>query len=86
MPCNVCVIYVWSSWRGLFACGPRWRAAFTLTELVVSIEQRIEDAFGAQLSLLDEQTMSVESSPLRDVGALADHIAGLLEDNSQLHA
>jgi len=51
-----------------------------LTILIVAIEQKIEDEFGAVITLVDASTMSEEHSPFQSVGKLAAHISLLLEE------
>ncbi len=50
-----------------------------LTILIVAIEQKIEEAFGAVVSLVDASTMSEEHSPFLNVTKLTEYIGGLLE-------
>lgn len=49
-----------------------------LVTLIVDLEQRIEDEFGASLTLANERAMSQVNSPFRSVGSLAEHVHGLL--------
>lgn len=50
-----------------------------LVSLVVSVEEAIEDRFGAVVSLADERAMSQARSPFRTVRALAEYASGLIE-------
>jgi len=50
------------------------------TMLIVAIEQKIEEAFGSVITLVDATTMSEEHSPFQSVNKLVVHINGLLEE------
>jgi acyl carrier protein len=50
-----------------------------MVNLIVATEQNIEQEFGIPISLIDEDPLSQEDSPFRDVNALACHIARILE-------
>lgn len=50
-----------------------------LTMLIVSIEQKIEDAFGVTITLVDSNTLSPETSPFRQVRLLVQYIEDLLK-------
>ena len=52
-----------------------------LVNLIVAVEQRVEEEFGAPISAIaNEKAMSQKSSPLRNVGTLADFITSLLAE------
>jgi len=53
-----------------------------LINLIVATEQKIEEDLGASITLVDERTLSQENSPLRNIGALADHVALLLGEKT----
>jgi acyl carrier protein len=44
-----------------------------LVSVVVEIEQRLADAHGYAITLVDERAMSQRNSPFRTVGALANY-------------
>ena len=46
-----------------------------LVNLVVAVEEKIRDAFSAEISLTDERAMSYRASPFRSLGAMTDYIA-----------
>ena len=54
--------------------------SFGLVSLIVSVEERIFDEFGKQISIADEKAMSQTRSPFRTVGSLAQYIASLLQE------
>lgn len=45
-----------------------------LLNFTVAAEEKIEDKFGIEISLTDENIFLQESSPLKTVGTLADYI------------
>lgn len=51
-----------------------------LVTLVVTVESRVKDELGRDLTLADEEAMSRVNSPLRTVGTLADYIAERLAE------
>jgi acyl carrier protein len=53
-----------------------------LVNLIVAVEQAVEEEFGAPLSLLDEAQLQPEDSPLRSLGALADHLHARLQEQA----
>jgi acyl carrier protein len=53
-----------------------------LVNLIVAVEQSVEEEFGTPLSLLDEAQLSPEDSPLRSLGALADHLQLRLQEQA----
>ncbi len=56
-----------------------------LVNLIVGTEQRIEEEFGYAISALaNEKAMSLKSSPLRNIGTLAEFILGVLKDQELL--
>ena len=55
-------------------------ASVDFVTLVLDIEEAVETATGQSVTLADERAMSQKHSPFRTVGALADYIAGLLEE------
>jgi D-alanine--poly(phosphoribitol) ligase subunit 2 len=51
-----------------------------LVNLVVAVEEKIRDAFSAEISLTDERAMSYRSSPFRSLGAMTDYILHAMAD------
>lgn len=51
-----------------------------LVSYLVALEERVNDAFGASISLMSERAMSAERSPFRNLAALTDFIAELLAE------
>lgn len=49
-----------------------------LVGLLVELEERVSDRYGAPISLTDEHAMSQEHSPFRTVGSLAEYLADLI--------
>lgn len=50
-----------------------------LVNLIVAVETRVEQDFGRSISLADALgTLPPDGGPFKSVGALAEHIAGLL--------
>jgi acyl carrier protein len=50
-------------------------------EFIVEVETKIQNEFGVDFFLTDEDLLSKESSPFTTVGALTDHIEKVLEGN-----
>ena len=55
--------------------------SLALVSLIIAVEQSMEDEFGITITLADERAMSLDNSPFRSVGSLADYIEDLLEEN-----
>lgn len=51
-----------------------------LVSLIIDVEQRLEEEHDLVLILADERAMSQERSPFRSVGAFADYIWQLVEE------
>ena len=51
-----------------------------LVRLVLEVEQRVEDRYGASISLADERAMSQQRSPFRTVATLADYVETLAQE------
>lgn len=51
-----------------------------LVTLIVDVEQRLEEEYGAVLVLADERAMSQKHSPFRSVRSLTDYICRLMEE------
>ncbi|MBK8020920.1 MAG: hypothetical protein IPK19_05690 [Chloroflexi bacterium] len=49
-----------------------------LVNLILSTEERLEDAFGVSISISDQSVISRASNPFRTVQTLADFIEGKL--------
>jgi acyl carrier protein len=49
-----------------------------LVNLIVSTEQNIEEEFGIAISLVDEEALSQENGPFRNVSTLLCYIARIL--------
>lgn len=55
-----------------------------LVNLIVAVEQRVEEEFGLAISAIaNEKAMSQKSSPLRNVGTLADFITSILAERQK---
>lgn len=52
--------------------------SLALVTLIVDLEQRVEEEFGAALTLADDRAMSQRSSPFRTVGSLVAYLEQLL--------
>ena len=49
-----------------------------LVTFLVSLEQKIEDAFGIQITIADEKAMSLKNSPFRTVESLNDYLSKVI--------
>lgn len=49
--------------------------------LIVEVETKIQNEFGVDFMLTDENLLSKEKSPFVTVGSLVEHIQGVLEEN-----
>jgi acyl carrier protein len=52
-----------------------------LVSLVVEIEQQVNEAAGTNIVIADDRAMSQKRSPFRSLGALTDHVHGLLREH-----
>lgn len=50
-----------------------------LVNLIVGVEEKLADRYGAALTLADEQAMSRQRSPFRTVATLAEYVCERLE-------
>jgi hypothetical protein len=50
-----------------------------LVTFIVAAEEKVEEAFGVSLTLVDEAARPAEEGPFRTVSTLADHLHGRLE-------
>lgn len=50
-----------------------------LVNLIVGVEEKLADRYGAALTLADERAMSRKRSPFRTVATLAEYVCELLE-------
>jgi len=48
---------------------------------IVEVETKIQNEFGAEFFLTDENLLSKESSPFTTVGTLVEHIQTVLDEN-----
>lgn len=55
-----------------------------LVSFIVSVEQKIAQETGVNVTLADERAMSQKNSPFRTVSALADYISILLAEKSHV--
>lgn len=51
--------------------------------IVTGLEQRVEDDFGAPITIVDERAMSLKSSPFRTIGTLAGFVLELILEEQQ---
>jgi acyl carrier protein len=51
-----------------------------LVTVVLDVEQQISDRSGCTISLADDRALSMERSPFRTVGTLADYVLTLLRE------
>jgi acyl carrier protein len=51
-----------------------------LVNLIVSVEENIEELSGKYIPIADERAFSLEESPFKNIGTLADHIKTLLNE------
>lgn len=49
--------------------------------LIVEVETKIQNEFGVEFFLTDENLLSKESSPFTTVGTLVEHIQAVLDEN-----
>lgn len=52
-----------------------------LVTLLVSIEQKIEDEMGINITIADEKAMSLKNSPFRTIGTLKQFLSDRLNIN-----
>jgi len=57
--------------------------SLTLVSLIVDVEQKLAEEYGINVALADERAMSLEKSPFRTIGTLADYIQLLLRERRQ---
>jgi hypothetical protein len=50
-----------------------------LVSLIVAAEEKVEEAFGVSLTLVDEAARPAEESPFLTLATLAEHLQGRLE-------
>lgn len=55
--------------------------SFGLVNLIVALEAAVEEELGVAIILADERAMSQKHSPFRTVGALADYVTLLVEED-----
>ena len=54
-----------------------------LTMIIVALERQVQEDFGQKINLVDENTMSMETSPFLKVESLAQHIVRLLNEKTR---
>lgn len=54
-----------------------------LVSYLVALEERVNDTFGAGISLMSDRAMSQERSPFRNLTALIDFIEQILSEQKQ---
>ena len=52
-----------------------------LVTFLVSLEQKIEDAYEIEITIADEKAMSLKNSPFRTVDSLNDYLSKLITTN-----
>ena len=50
-----------------------------LVNLIVATERRVEEAFGVNVVLVDQESMSLKESPFKKIGTLVDYTKNLLD-------
>lgn len=50
-----------------------------LVNLIVATERKVEEEFGAGITLVTQESMSLSESPFQSVGTLAEYVQSLLE-------
>ena len=65
--------------------GPSSRLnSLGVISFIVATEQKIEESFGKQVTLTDERTLSMDESPFRNIGMLAEYITKLMETDLEI--
>ena len=54
-----------------------------LVTLLVNIEQKLGDDYDVNITIADERAMSQEKSPFRTIGALAEYVTVLVEEQQE---
>ena len=54
-----------------------------LVNLIVTSEQELAAEFNTSLTLADERALSLENSPFRTIGTLAEYVSQLLEESAR---
>lgn len=57
--------------------------SYTLVQLIVAAEQKVQETLNKAITLADERAMSQKNSPFKSVGSLADYIVLLVRDKAQ---
>ena len=52
-----------------------------LITFLVSVEQKIEDTYGIEITIADEKAMSLKNSPFRTVDSLNNYLTELIKSN-----
>jgi acyl carrier protein len=52
-----------------------------LVGFIIEVEEKINEEFGASITIADERAMSEQNSPFRTLGTLSEYVSGLLEEN-----
>jgi acyl carrier protein len=53
-----------------------------LVQLIVSVEQKVNDNFNVEVSIVDDKAFSQNHSPFRTVGTLIDFVTGKIDENN----
>jgi acyl carrier protein len=54
--------------------------SFGLTSLVIDLESRLLDQFGKSVQIVSDKMFSIDNSPFRTVGTLADFLVELINE------
>jgi acyl carrier protein len=71
-----------SSDTPLFGHGG-WLDSLGLVNLIVIVEERIFSKFGIEIALSDDQAISQQDSPFRNVQTLTEYVSKLIDANAQ---
>ena len=54
--------------------------SLALVNLIVAVEEKINDEFGVNVSLVNEKAMSQDDSPFKNIRTFINYVSQLLED------
>jgi len=57
--------------------------SLSLVSLIVDIEQRLQEKLDISIAIADERAMSLEKSPFRTIGTLAEYVQFLVEEKTK---